>query len=224
MKFVSAIMPTRARPELVVRALDCFFAQTYPHRELIILDDSDAPSFPASVARLDGISYLRIDERLTIAEKRNRCCQMASGDVIMHWDDDDWSSPQRMMAQIALLNHFGKSVTAFHSMLFYDDLRARAVKYVGDRSYAIGTSLTYTHDWWERHPFRNGPNNPNVGEDGLFHKEALNLGELYSVDAEALMVATVHAGNTSVRDIDKPGQTSYRPVSLNAIPAEFFSA
>ena len=54
---ISAIMPTRSRPPLSQVALDCFLAQTYEPRELVIIDDEDDPSFPiaesfASTVRL----------------------------------------------------------------------------------------------------------------------------------------------------------------------------
>ena len=45
MILVSAIMPTRSRPALSRAALNCFLAQTYEPRELVILDDDDDPSF-----------------------------------------------------------------------------------------------------------------------------------------------------------------------------------
>lgn len=221
---VSCIMPTRGRPLFARKAITCFLEQNYPKRELIILDDEDDPSLKIIVGMIDGVRYVRTGERLTIAEKRNECCKRASGEIIMHWDDDDWSAPWRISIQVGLLQDSGKAVTGFHSMLFYDHARSRALKYINDRSYAIGTSLCYRKDWWQAHPFRNGTPDPNVGEDGQFKDEANNCGELYSIDADLVMVATIHPGNTSIRGVDRPAQTSYRSVGISALPAAFFSA
>jgi glycosyltransferase involved in cell wall biosynthesis len=85
-------MPTRNRPQYAPLAVTCFKRQTYPSRELIILDDADAPSLgllAKTLLKSDGVIYDRLSTRMTIAEKRNACCSMASGDVIVHWDDDD---------------------------------------------------------------------------------------------------------------------------------------
>jgi hypothetical protein len=31
-----------------------------------------------------------LDERSTIGYKRNVACQVARGDIVVQWDDDDW--------------------------------------------------------------------------------------------------------------------------------------
>lgn len=69
--------------------------------------------------------------------------------------------------------------------------------------FAIGTSLCYRKDWWSVHPF------PPVQrcEDTAFVETAQKAGQLVSVDAGDLMVATIHPGNTSPRPT---GVTDYK--------------
>ena len=50
---ISAIMPTRGRQAYAIDAVSCFRCQTYPDKELIILDDADNPSF-AVIPSLTG--------------------------------------------------------------------------------------------------------------------------------------------------------------------------
>ncbi|MGH9945399.1 MAG: glycosyltransferase, partial [Pyrinomonadaceae bacterium] len=39
------------------------------------------------------------DGRLSIGAKRNLACRFAEGEIIAHWDDDDWYAPDRLRYQ-----------------------------------------------------------------------------------------------------------------------------
>jgi glycosyltransferase involved in cell wall biosynthesis len=191
---VSAIMPTRGRPDFAQAALRCFVEQTWVEKELIVLDDAKQPSFPDGLALDDGsVQYHRV-AGLEIGAKRNICCARASGDIIMHWDDDDYSNPFRMGDQVWRLAQSGKAVTGYCSMRFTDGPRA----WLFSRpDFALGTSLCYRRDWWEQHPFPA----VQVGEDGAFVDAAKAAKQLVVADAGDLMHATIHAGNTSPRQL-----------------------
>jgi glycosyltransferase involved in cell wall biosynthesis len=212
MKLVSAIMPTRGRPEMAQQALECFLAQTYPHKELIIADDSDDPSFPGGLEQ-EGVHYLRANERFTIPVKRNKCCQYAKGSIICHWDSDDWSAPERMADQVARLERCSKMVTGYHSILFYEPETGRIGKYVGYPMYAVGTSLAYTRWFWSEHAFNEGL---IVREDNHFVTAAMDCQQIVNVDADQLMVARVHAGNTDPKSMDR-----FEVVSQDMLPKGF---
>lgn len=221
MKLVSAILPTRGRQKWAAQALTCFLDQTYPAKQLIILDDEEDPSFP-DPPDLDDVCYFRSPGHLSIPRKRNTCCEMSDTEMICHWDSDDYSAPTRIADQVKLLEESGKAVAGFHSLLFYVEQTRQAFKYTNDKTFALGTSLMFKKSFWLQHPFRQDPNAlPGVGEDSVFVKAALNAGELISVDAGQLMVARIHDSNTSPKILDG-AQTSYRPVSVDSIPAGFF--
>lgn len=99
MSKVSCIMPTYNRRKFVRFALDLFQQQDYPNRELIIVDDGSDP-IGDLVEGLENIRYLRLSQRASIGEKRNLACQHATGDLIAHWDDDDWYSSDRLRYQV----------------------------------------------------------------------------------------------------------------------------
>lgn len=223
MKLVSAILPTRGRQKWAAQAVECFRAQTYPNKQLIIYDDYEDMSFPDGFSDKDAaIKHYLSEGQLSIPFKRNRCCEHAAGDIIWHLDSDDWSAPTRMAEQVKLLEESGKSVAGFHSMLFYVEPSGATYKYVNDKSFSLGTSLMFTKAFWASHPFRQDPAAaPNVGEDSVFVKAALNTGELISVDAGQLMVARIHESNTSIKDTGG-AQTSYWPVAREALPHGFF--
>ena len=193
---VSCIMPTRARPAFAQQALECWRAQTYQPRELIAVDDFDAPSFERGISEA-GVIYELIRRRMTIGEKRNLACSRANGELIVHWDDDDHSAPGRISDQVARLIETGKPVTGYRTIRVTDGLNWWL--YTGSPDYAVGTSLMYERDWWLQHGF----DALQVGEDNSFVGVARGRGAIASVDAGGMMYARIHAGNTSVKEPDK---------------------
>lgn len=97
---ISCIMPTFNRRQFVQQAVHLFDRQDYQNRELIIVDDgSDA--IGDLVEGHAGIRYVRLPSRTSIGAKRNLACEHARGEIIAHWDDDDWYSPDRLRYQAA---------------------------------------------------------------------------------------------------------------------------
>lgn len=95
---VSCIMPTYERRRYVPHALQSFLQQDYPNRELIIVDDGD-DAIGDLVAALPNVRYFHV-ARTSIGAKRNLACKYAAGEIIAHWDDDDWYSPDRLRYQV----------------------------------------------------------------------------------------------------------------------------
>ncbi len=96
---VSCIMPTYNRRAYVPRAIRYWQAQDYPHAELIIIDDGTDP-VEDLVPADPRARYIRPAERKTIGAKRNLACEQARGDLLINWDDDDWSAPWRVSYQV----------------------------------------------------------------------------------------------------------------------------
>jgi hypothetical protein len=141
---------------------------------------------------------VHLAEQRSIGEKRNYGCEHAIGEMVCHWDDDDWSDPRRLTDQVTKLQVFTEcAVTGYHSMRFTDG--AKWWKYEGTSNYALGTSLCYWRSWWKEHPFEP----KNIGEDNTFVAVASAAKQLISDDAdfgtEKMMHATIHPLNTSPR-------------------------
>jgi glycosyltransferase involved in cell wall biosynthesis len=95
---VSCIMPTYERRRYVPQALQSFLQQDYPNRELIIVDDGK-DAIRDLVEGRPNVRYFHV-ARTTIGAKRNFACKHAAGEIIAHWDDDDWYSPDRLRYQV----------------------------------------------------------------------------------------------------------------------------
>lgn len=194
--------------------MKCFLSQTYWHRELIILDDSDDPSFPSGI-RLDGVEYLRLDQKLNIPQKRNRCCEMAKGEVIAHFDSDDWSAPNRLDVQMETIRYTHAEMCGFNTMLFYDIQKNTVYKYWGASNFIIGTSMLYTKKWWEAHRW----NESKVkASDSLFWRVAAKEKVISVQQADGLQVARVHSDNTAVKRLDL---SPYKKATLEELPSAF---
>lgn len=106
---VSCMMVTGQRPALAALAIECFRRQTYPHRELIIIDDSGTDALAAAVGlggggEFSSIHWVRLPpEGKTLGALRNHALTATRGDFLCQWDDDDLSSPDRLERQLAAL-------------------------------------------------------------------------------------------------------------------------
>lgn len=191
---VSCLMLTCNRRPLVPQAIKHFLRQDYPDRELLVVDDGSdtvrdlVPSDPR-------IRYIGLDAKHTIGAKRNLACEEARGEIVVHWDDDDWMASWRLSYQVAGLLQAHADICGLARLLFYDAAADRAWRYIypdGSRPWLSGGTLCYTRDFWRRNPFAN----INVGEDARFvwtdqAKQMLDLSN------DTFYVALVHSGNTS---------------------------
>lgn len=189
---ISCIMPTRGRPQFVCRALEAFFAQTWPWKELVILDDRDCRSFDHPPL-FQSVQYHLLEQRLQIGAKRNLAVSRAAGQIIAHWDDDDYSAPGRLEDQVMHLIDSAAMVTGYHSMTFVDGERLWLYRHTPP--YAIGSSMMYRREFWREHPFPD----QQIMEDQHFQAAANSMGVLVSVEAGEMMLASIHPDNTSPR-------------------------
>lgn len=189
---VTCICPTMpSRAKWLAQAIQCFEAQSYGDAELIIVADDDSA---ANLAEGNHrIQLLILPE--VVGTKRNFACSHAAGDVIVHWDDDDFSAPDRIAFQVARLGQTNKAVTGFGSMKFTDGKNWWLYEEGG--LFGLGTSLCYLRSWWQDHRFE-----PlNIGQDEEFVSRAIRAGQMDAVPAGELMHATIHPGNTSPRTL-----------------------
>lgn len=199
---------TRNRREWLPKAIQCFLDQTYPNRELLIVSDGvsvtdlvpDEQTLQRSGAR--AVRLFHADRAAEIGEKRNFGCSLAEGEIIAHWDDDDFSAPDRLADQVRRLRESGKAVTGYRSMRFVRHTDGKQWQFTYQPGKVLGTSLCFKRDWWERNQFPR----IQIQEDQEFVVKAWNQHQLdEGPDETDLMYATVHTGNTSPRNFQNPG-------------------
>lgn len=99
---ISCICPTYGRiPHdlfMLEEAVYWFTQQTYPNRELLIFNDAAEQTLVCNIPKVGVINtHYRCQ---SLGEKYNRLCDFAQGEIIVPWEDDDISLPNRLQ-QIA---------------------------------------------------------------------------------------------------------------------------
>lgn len=173
---VSCICITRNRRVFLERAIG-YFARARDHyrrwggeAELVVFDGSDEARPPGSPLERSSlrIRYEHVPTSvLRAGQAHNDACQMAEGDVIIQWDDDDWQHPDRIQRQVAALYLPHAEFTYSSAFYWYHLERGQACRArsweAGDGS--AGALFAYWKDTWKRTPFEN----VEVGEDvGFF--------------------------------------------------------
>ena len=107
--FVSVVCPTWNRRAFLPYLLYIFQYQDYPadRRELIILDDSAQSNEDLIAMMVDPavctVRYVHSPERLDLGKKRNMLNEMAKGEYIICFDDDDYYAPNKISMQVAAM-------------------------------------------------------------------------------------------------------------------------
>ena len=92
---ISCICPTYARPHLLEESIESFLRQDYKgEKQLIILNDCPDQEF---VFSHPDVTIINTDVRFpTLGEKYNFMFNLASGDYLTPWEDDDIFLPHRL--------------------------------------------------------------------------------------------------------------------------------
>jgi glycosyltransferase involved in cell wall biosynthesis len=186
---VAAVMLVNGRESMVKRALASYHAQTYPNKRLVELVNTGKP----------------------IGTLRNEANAHAKpGEIIAHFDSDDWSHPNRIAEQVALLQSSGAECVGYNEMLFwclsFDQTICKDQAWIyraAVPNYAVGTSMAYWRETWERNPF------PDRSE-GCDDLDWFNRGvKIVSVPGNGplnwensdipRMIASIHGGNTCAK-------------------------
>jgi len=85
---VSIIVPTYNRATYVVEALLSVQAQTYPLKQIIVVDDGSSDNTAAMVSKIEGVEYYR-QSHSGQGAARNRGLRVARGEYIASLDSDD---------------------------------------------------------------------------------------------------------------------------------------
>jgi glycosyltransferase involved in cell wall biosynthesis len=101
---VSVIIPTHNRASLVREAVASVLDQTYPHLEILVVDDGSTDGTPEALGLFgDRLQVLRHSCRRGVAAARNLGIEAARGDWLAFLDSDDLWLPAKLARQLAYL-------------------------------------------------------------------------------------------------------------------------
>lgn len=194
---VSAIMITADRPDFVPIAIDCFLAQTYEPKELVIVDDGfpfvDTVQWIEWLKRHGfvepaSIRYVSLSSKISIGAKWNIAVEAALGDHLIFWADDDWHHPERIRKQLTTLYASGAEACALGNVPYVRLTDGERFKFVAKYRRVLDGTYLFTRRFAERGPFPRTPSPESVG--WLNNKPAP-----YILDDERLYLGTIHGSN-----------------------------
>lgn len=211
---VTCLMPTAGRRPHVPHAIESFLAQDHGPRELVIVDDGH-DAVADLVPHDERIRYVRVAAGRSLGAKRNLGCQLARGEIIVHWDDDDWSVPWRLSYQLQALAGQAADICGLDRLWFFDAQRELAWHYRYPRArtpWLAGSSLCFRRSVWLRHRFPD----VTIGEDTGWVAGAIGTRVLVH-ERDDFLVARVHRGNTASKQPVAPWWRSVDPQRVRAI-------
>lgn len=113
--FVTAVITTKNRADILPRAIDSVLRQSYKNIELIVVDDGSEDHTPDIIKQYrekHRFVYLRNERSLGACRARNRGIEMAKGEFVAGLDDDDEWHEDRISI---LLHHYDDSYACITS-------------------------------------------------------------------------------------------------------------
>jgi glycosyltransferase involved in cell wall biosynthesis len=100
---VSIITPTFNRQNLLPALWDCVRAQSFQDIEWLIHDDSPQRASMFDAINDPRVTYTHIAQPMKIGAKRNALCKAAQGEIIAHFDDDDFYGPNYIREMVSFM-------------------------------------------------------------------------------------------------------------------------
>lgn len=191
---VSCVMVTLGRIPFCKRAIRCFANQSYPNKELVVIDDSGNNLSPLfSPLSSEDVHYVRLspDSSYTLGELRNIGLEESSGRYIAQWDDDDWYHPERLNTQIEVLEK-GYDACCLRSTLMHVHSKKLLNKpFLGSLRHGVPGTIVHRGDPAVSYP------NLRRGEDSVFLNEwQSHRYTIVSPKYAYLFVRCYHGSNT----------------------------
>jgi len=223
---ISIIVPTRNRLELLPKIIDCYKNQTWKNKELLILDDStdEICNIKHLENTAENISIYHSKEKLSIGRKRNQLIEHAKGELIAHFDDDDYYAPnyietlaKALLASEATLvklvgwfcYHEASNTLGYWDTTRQDipntifagieELKTSEYKFTKNQNQSFlngyGFSYMYRKSSWEKNRFKN----INHGEDSdFFERNCADINQAVLLqDKTGICLHIIHKANTS---------------------------
>jgi glycosyltransferase involved in cell wall biosynthesis len=138
---VSVIIPTYNGAEYLGEAIQSVLDQTYPHFELIVVDDVSPDQTAQVVGKFDDprIRYLVHKDNRGAVEARKTGVHASSGEIIAFLDQDDYFHPEKLQVHAAFLKEHPEIGVTYNSR-FVLAPAAQAVRSIWEPPLAV--SLT----------------------------------------------------------------------------------
>ncbi len=156
---VSVLVPTKDRRPWLPMLLRLIDRQDYPAElvELVVYDDG-RDSVADVFAGRPHTTYLRSEVRVPLGAKRNALAEASTGEVLVHFDDDDWQPADRIRRSVEALQVGEVEVVGKSELTFWDLATGRLhqTAKVGPKHVTAG-SMAYWRTYWASSGFKPDP-------------------------------------------------------------------
>jgi len=127
---ISCLCVTRNKPELLTRSICCFKSQSYRHKEMVIVYESDDPATRKLLGCINSPDIKAIelssDRKMNLGDIRNAAIERCNGEYICQWDDDDWYHERRLEIQMDCLQRSFKPACVLTSWIIFNAITGNA--------------------------------------------------------------------------------------------------
>ena len=139
LKISCLLVTADGRLDYFKRSVQCYSDQTYPNRELVIVNEGSKEyqdQIREHVSDRDDVRFVFLDGWYSLGALRNISIALCHGDVFVQWDDDDFNAPSRLAMQY---KHLVKN-------------EKTRVTYLTDQlHYYFNTNQLFWNNWWRSH-------------------------------------------------------------------------
>lgn len=196
---VTVVVPAYRPDEGLITSVRSVLDQSHGNLEVLLVDDCSGPDHEEIFARAEAL-----DERVRLLRQernggsylaRNAALGQARGELVTTQDADDWSHPERIAAQVALMaEHPAAPASRSAAIRCRPDLTRQWFGYSPERMNA--SALMVRREVLER---VGGYDQIRKGADSEMHERLTLLGEVVDV-AAPLAVTRLAAGSLSRAD------------------------
>lgn len=196
---VTVVLPVFRPDEGLITSVRSILDQSHGHLEVLLVDDCSGPGYADLLARAEAL-----DERVRLIRQernggsylaRNTALAQARGALVTTQDADDWSHPERIAAQVALMTtHPEASASRSAAIRCRPDLTRQWFGYSPERMNA--SALLVRRELLTR---LGGYDQIRKGADSEMYERLLLLGPVVDVVAP-LAVTRLAAGSLSRSD------------------------
>jgi glycosyltransferase involved in cell wall biosynthesis len=217
MMLVSCIIVTRTRPGLLKLAIEGFLVQTVKDKEAVVVIDGDDAEPPREVVNAPGVRVIQVEGRQRTWQKATAGVKAARGEVIAHWDDDDWYARERLERQLTpilkgeadLSGIPTRWILDLANSAFYLAAEGRRIPFDDSLARVNDANLCYRKTIWEKHEgFDRGMMAEKVG---LIRRSMEEGAKVAVIPNDGLFVYTRHPKATMRLDFKEFSAKSGRP-------------
>jgi glycosyltransferase involved in cell wall biosynthesis len=188
-KISCLLVTANGRYNLAKKSIECYIAQTYQNKELIIVNEGNQGYQKQLQHYIDSLerkdirpTWLNGLGQYTLGGLRNISIALADGDYFVQWDDDDFCLPQRLSTQYAFLAKNPKAKVCYLSDQLHFFWTTSALYWNNWKKFHSGNGLTryslipgtgmFSRDIPWRYPSHG--KNCRAGEDSVFSNKILD--------------------------------------------------